>query len=102
MNTQGKTYVVRQREHAKHVRLTPTLRAKVTAAAARTGRSESEVVREVMAKYAAGLPIAPRQSRSSRLSLWIEPQEYSAFAKRAQREGVTIAAALEAALEEAL
>lgn len=93
-------YLRRQRERIKHLRLSPEVYARVRQYAKINGLSNSEAIREVMAKYVAGLPVTGRQSRSRRVSLWIEPQDYKAFTDEAHKNGLSIVGALEAALEE--
>ena len=102
MTDTREAYLERQRKRIKHLRLTPEMYARVERYAEDNGLSHSEAIREVMEKYAKGLPVVGRRSRSRRVTLWIEPEEYHAFAKRAQGEGLTIVAALEAALEATL
>jgi hypothetical protein len=95
-------YLERQRQRIKHIRLTPEMYARVERYAADNGMSVSNAIREVIAKYVDGLPVVGRRSRSRRVALWIEPETWHAFAEKAQGEGLTMVAALEAAMEEVL
>lgn len=65
--------------------------------------SISESFVEILTAYANGdVPPPKRQRRSRRVAIWIAPSSWSALRKRASKDGVTIADAIEAAMDAAL
>lgn len=65
--------------------------------------SVSEAFTEIITAYANGeVPPPQRQRRSRRVSIWISPQKWSAMRKKAQKDGVRLIDAIEAAIEEAV
>lgn len=89
-------------ERIRSVQLPPDLHERVKQYAADNNLSVSAAISEIMAAYAAGDPLPVRKRRTKRVTIWVNPETYLAFIKRARREDVTIAAALEAALEASL
>jgi hypothetical protein len=79
----------------RSVWLPPSLYARVEAFAAANALSVSEALREFMRAYAKGKPLAAPQRSTRRVTIWMDPEEYVAFAQRRKDDGVTIAAAVE-------
>lgn len=84
------------------IQLPDDVHERVKKYAAANNLSVSAAVAEIMAAYASGNPYPARKRQSKRIGIWIQPEVYAAFRKRAREEKVTIASALEAVLEEAL
>lgn len=87
--------------HIRRVFLDPHLHDAAKELSDAQGVSVSEVVREAMAGFTTGE--YPQQGRVLRpVKIWIDPEEYAAFAAKARESGVTIRRALEIALENTL
>lgn len=89
-------------DRIRSVQLTPELHERIKQYASDNNLSVSAAISEVMAAYASGDPLPVRKRRTKRVTIWVNPETYLAFTKRAKSEDVTIAAALEAALEASL
>jgi hypothetical protein len=83
------------------VYLDPALLTLIKDFADRNGMSESEAIREAMHGFESG-QYEPRERVLARKNIWIDPDEYAAFTKKAAESGVTIRHALEIALENML
>lgn len=85
----------------RSVFLDPDMHDAVKVYADANGMSVSEVIREAMASFTTGkYPTRKRTLR--RVTMWIDPGQYAAFAKKARDSDVTIRHALELALDETL
>jgi len=87
--------------HIRPVYVDPHLHEEVKKYADTHGTSVSEVLRDAMAGFTAGSYPARRRI-FKRVNIWVEPEEYAAFVKKAKESGVTIRHALEIAMEETL
>lgn len=92
----------RQRESARAFRFTPEIDDMLTKHAEDNNMSVSEVVREAIHVAMTGEIPPLRRRRTRRRTLWIDPEEYVKFQRKADAAGLSDTDALEAALREIL
>jgi metal-responsive CopG/Arc/MetJ family transcriptional regulator len=90
----------RQRAHVKSIRLHNDILDRAQRFADANQMSRSEAVREAIDHYLKKGYSGERKREQSKVSIWIEPKDYVEFTRQVTADGVTIGAAIEAALEE--
>lgn len=98
--TEDSTYEERQRTHVKVLNMRPEVDARLQAYADANNMSASEAAREVIAAYVDGEPIPHQEGRSKRRSIWVTPEMWARFVKKAETEEVSKAHAFEVTFEE--
>ena len=95
-------YKARQREAVRVFTLTPGLDELLTGFAEENSMSVSEVIREAIQSWT-GVDTPPiRKRRTRRRSVWIQPELFVEFQRKAAASGLTQVEAIEAALGDAL
>lgn len=88
-------------DRVRSVHIDPALHDAAKQYADEHGMSVSEVIREAMDSFTTGeYPSRKRVTR--RVTMWIDPKKYAAFAKRARESKITLRQALETSLEKML
>lgn len=85
----------------RSVFIDPRLHEAVAEYADKNGMSVAEVIREAMEGFSTG-NYPDRRRLTKRVTMWMEPKKYAAFAKKARDSKITIRQALEMALEKML
>lgn len=95
-------YKARQRESVQVFTLTPGLDELLVGFAEENSMSVSEVIREAIESWTGNDTPPIRKRRTRRRSVWIKPESYVEFRRKAEASGLTQVEAIEAALGDTL
>lgn len=86
-------------EPIKSIRMPPHVHERLRSYADENSMSVSEATRIAMEAFAEGGAASAPRPKSKRVTIWIHPDDFLAFTRRAKKSNVTQAAALEQGLD---